>query len=56
MFRPYESGYYRRIVRDVGAKNMEVTGPPGPQLVMNASAKQALRHDAAACPRIWVGF
>jgi superfamily II DNA/RNA helicase len=41
MFRPNESGYFRRIVRDVGAKNVEFIGPPGPQLVMNASAKQA---------------
>ena len=40
MFRPNESGYFRRIVRDVGAKNVEFIGPPGPQAVMSASAKQ----------------
>ena len=41
MFRPNEAGYFRRIVRDVGAKNVEFIGPPGPQAVMSASAKQA---------------
>ncbi|KAK9839323.1 hypothetical protein WJX81_008091 [Elliptochloris bilobata] len=44
MFRPNESGYFRRIVRDVGAKNVEFIGPPGPQAVMSASAKQVLRR------------
>ena len=55
MFRPNEAGYFRRIVRDVGAKNVEFIGPPGPQAVMSASAKQA-RHNFILSARVWRCF
>jgi len=55
LFTKNETGRMRRVIKEVGVKNLEIMGPPQPQAVMEASAKQVLRRLDNIDPNLQVG-